>query len=61
METGLLLDSRDQEFTEPARWIRAKEIQIRTQAKEGAPGQFEVDAYRCVECGFLEMYAGGSR
>ncbi|MFT4646934.1 MAG: hypothetical protein ACI9X4_000139 [Glaciecola sp.] len=64
MEAGVILDSRlhdsgHVEYTKPACWIDAKEITFETQASAEAPGQFEIDSYRCTECGFLEMYAGG--
>ncbi len=63
METGVILDtlqfdSQRSQHTRATCWISAQEKKHETQADPRAPGQYEVDSYRCIECGFLEMYAG---
>ena len=60
MEAGVILDSRLLDYTKAACWIEAKEHKLRIQADADSPGQYEVDSYRCTECGFLELYAGGN-
>ncbi|MCP5020658.1 MAG: hypothetical protein GY930_02680 [bacterium] len=59
METGVILDSQLLDYTRATCWIAAQAQKLGTQADSRAVGQYEVDAYRCIECGFLEMYAGG--
>ncbi len=60
METGVILDSQLLDNTRATCWVSAQEQKLGTQADSRAAGQYEVDSYRCIECGFLEMYAGGN-
>lgn len=67
METGIILDSHPassfSEFEDVARaacWIDAKKYKGEVQADPAMPGQYEIDSYRCTDCGFLEHYAGGT-
>jgi len=57
LESGFLLD-RSVFAHGPLRWVEAAQLGLKVTPKAGSPGQIEVDAYRCVNCGFLELYAG---
>ena len=58
-ESGFLLDRilRGQ-GGKPLLWVEAAQISHSLAVKPGDDGQVEVDAYRCVECGYLELFAG---
>ena len=63
METGFLLDSTEAVTGgrgRPAVWVEGEQIGHVVKIRPEDPGQIEVDAYRCVRCGFLELYAGMS-
>lgn len=59
VESGFLLD-RALLQTGPLLWVEGAQLGLKVTPKPGSPGQIEVDAHRCVDCGYLELYAGTS-
>jgi len=61
MESGLLLD-RSHGTTGgafPMVWAEAENDKLfGVEANKNAPGQYQVDSYRCASCGFIELYGG---
>lgn len=58
MQKGFLLDRGDLEVRHPAVWVAGppkKSLWMGTKI-EGRE-MFEIGSYRCVQCGFLELYA----
>jgi len=65
MEAGVILDTRRphnsfDDNAEGACWIDVRAHKDDTRADPRKPGQYEIDSYRCADCGFLELYAGGT-
>lgn len=61
VEAGFLLDTsflRMPGSGSPLLWVEADQIGMSTRVRPGDPGQIEVDAQRCLRCGFIELYAG---
>lgn len=54
LESGFLLDRAVLERG-PLLWVEVAQLKMKVTPKPGSPGQIEVDAYRCVNCGFLEL------
>ena len=57
LETGFLLD-RSWDGSRPLLWADASHVGTTTGAKADGIHQIEVDAYRCVNCGRVELFAG---
>lgn len=59
MEPGYVLD-RIHLGTggKPLLWVRGDQRGFSTLVKPGDESQIEVDTYRCIRCGYLELYAG---
>ena len=58
MEAGFMLDRKLADRGRPLLWVEAAQIGLTTNADPSDAGQFAVDAYRCLGCGFVELYAG---
>jgi len=61
METGFLLDCTTwggPRGGRPLKWVEGAQIGLGVKARPDDPGQIEVDAQRCLGCGYLELYAG---
>ena len=62
METGFLIDrlglshGGGPDSGPPLVWAPIEQARMSTRI--GQEGQYEVDAMRCTNCGFLELYAG---
>ncbi|MBL8228210.1 MAG: hypothetical protein JNL98_07025 [Bryobacterales bacterium] len=58
MEQGFVMDKDDHGSIRQARWLQGKfESSIWTGAKTAGRDCYAVVSYRCLKCGFLEMYA----
>lgn len=59
MVSGHLLDRFFLErAAKTVQWVEGERVPSFTGVQPGGEGQLEVDAYRCTECGFVELYAG---
>ncbi len=58
MEAGFLLDRQWVDRGKPLLWVEAGQVGLTVPADPGRAGQPDVDAYRCLACGFIELYAG---
>jgi len=58
-ENGFLLDRASEGRALPLLWSEPKGLGLGgIRVKGGDPAHVEVDAYRCLSCGYLELYAG---
>ncbi len=58
MEAGFVLDRQWGQRGKPLLWIEAAQLALTTSADPNDAGQLVLDAYRCLGCGFVELYAG---